>query len=145
MGRILAFDTGQKRTGIAVTDSEQRIAKPLETIPTAKTEMWLKLYFSKEIVDAFVVGIPHRLNGEKTHGTQIAEQFGKALHEIYPEIPIYWIDERLTSVQAAASLIENGIPRKKRKDKNLLDATAAALILQSFLNQRLFHSKSEGQ
>ena len=119
MGRILAFDTGIKRTGIACTDPENRIARAVETIETAKTEGWLKNYILKEEVSAFVVGHPTRLNEDDTHGTSIAKQFAMALKGLYPNIPVYLIDERLSSVQAAATLIDSGLSKSRRKDKKL--------------------------
>ena len=70
MPRILAFDYGAKRTGLAVTDPLKIIANPLTTVDTKQLHVWLSHYLSTESVESFVVGMPSRLSGEDTHATQ---------------------------------------------------------------------------
>lgn len=135
MGRILAFDYGQKRTGIAVTDPLKLIANPLETVNTAELGAWLSKYLAAEQVEVFVVGMPSRLSGEDTHNTVPVQQFVQKLREVFPSIPVYTIDERLTSHEAKQSLLLGGQKKSKREDKKLLDTVSAALILQTYLQQ----------
>lgn len=133
MGRILAFDYGTKRTGIAATDVLQMIANPIGTVDTAELHLWLANYLSQEIVDCFVVGMPSRFSGEDTHATKPVQQFIIKLGELYPQIPIKTMDERLSSREARNSLILGGQKKSKRQDKKLLDTVSATLILQTYL------------
>ena len=133
MGRILAFDYGLKRTGIAVSDPLKMIANPLEAVATSELHIWLKNYLQKEIVEAFVVGMPSKLSGADTHATVPVRQFIEKLKSLYPDIIVYTVDERLTSREAKNSLIIGGQRKQKRQDKKLLDTVSAALILQTHL------------
>ncbi len=135
MGRVLAFDYGMKRTGLAASDNLKMIAKPIGTVLTAELHLWLKDYLSKETVDIFVVGMPSRLSGEDTHATVPVREFIAKLKEVYPNIPVDTIDERLSSHEAKDSLLLSGQKKSKRKDKNLLDTVSAALILQTYLQR----------
>jgi len=133
MGRILAIDYGKKRVGIAVTDPMQMIAQPLVTIDTPKIFDFLKDYFSKEKVDTIVLGEPKRLNGLDTDATPLVEAFKLKLLELFPNMPIVMIDERLTSRMAKQTLIDAGYRKIARQNKKLVDTVAAALILQLYL------------
>lgn len=133
VGRILAFDYGMRRTGIAVSDPLKIIANPLTTVETSQLHIWLQAYLKTEVVDTFVVGMPSRFSGEDTHATQPVLQFIEKLHLLYPEISISTIDERLTSRDAKNSMILSGQKKNKRQDKKLLDTISATLILQTYL------------
>jgi putative holliday junction resolvase len=133
MGRILAFDYGMRRTGIAVSDPLQIIANPLTTVDTNQLHIWLQDYIKTESVEMFVVGMPSRFSGEDTHATQPVLQFIEKLHGLYPDIAISTIDERLTSRDAKNSMILSGQKKIKRQDKKLLDTISATLILQTYL------------
>lgn len=135
MPRILAFDYGLKRTGLAATDPLKMIASPLGTVPTAELAIWLAKYLAAEEVDTFVVGMPSRLSGADTHATVPVQEFIKKLREAYPHIPVETMDERLSSREARHSIIAGGAGKKKRQDKNLLDTVSAALILQTYLQR----------
>ena len=135
MPRILAFDYGLKRTGLAVTDQLKMIASPLGTVPTAELADWLAKYMAAEDVDTFVVGMPSRLSGADTHATVPVQEFIKKLRETYPGIPVETMDERLSSREAKHAIIASGAGKKKRQDKNLLDTVSAALILQTYLQR----------
>lgn len=135
MGRILAFDYGMKRTGLAVTDPMQMIATPLGTVNTAELGNWLQNYLGRESVEMFVVGLPTRLNGEDTHATQPVLQFIEKLKEVFPDVPVSTIDERLSSREARQSLLDGGQKKSKRENKNLLDTVSATLILQTYLQR----------
>lgn len=133
MPRLLAIDYGSKRTGLAVTDSLQLIATPLETVPTHTLLAYLKAYTSREAVEAFVVGLPRRLDGSDTDNTPRVRQFVKTLQNALPQIPVYWHDERFTSAMALQALIASGTSRKDRRDKANIDKVSAVIILQSFM------------
>ena len=135
MGRILAFDYGLKRTGLAVSDPMKIIATPLGAVETATLHTWLSNYLASEQVESFVVGIPTRLSGADTHATVPVQQFIEKLKALYPEIPVYTIDERLSSREARRSIAESGVGKKKREDKKLLDTVSATLILQTHLQR----------
>jgi putative Holliday junction resolvase len=136
MGRLLAFDYGLKRVGIAVTDPLQIIANGLTTIHTSEVFNFLENYLKTEKVDEFIVGIPKRLNNTDTHLTQHLVGFTRKLQQKYPHIPIKQIDERFTSKMAFQTMIVAGLNKKQRSNKELIDKISATIILQSYLEQR---------
>jgi putative Holliday junction resolvase len=136
MGRILAFDYGKKRIGLAVTDPLQIIASPLTTIGPAEIESFLHDYLKKEIVDEFVAGYPVQLNNEPSESVKYIDPFIKRLRKLFPEIPLHLVDERFTSKIALQTIIDGGVKKKDRRDKKLADKISASLILQSFLEKR---------
>lgn len=133
MGRILAFDYGTKRTGIAKTDPLKMIATALETIPTHTALDYLEKYIAQEEVEAFVLGEPKQMDGTHSESFKYVKSFAKQLRTKFPSIPVHMVDERFTSKMAKESLLLSGVPKQKRKDKTLLDSTAAVLILQTYL------------
>ena len=133
MPRILAIDYGQKRTGIAVTDELQIIASGLTTIPSATTINFLKEYFSKENVEKVLIGEPKQMNGEPSQSTEIIEAFVKKFKSFFPDMPVVRVDERFTSKMAFQTMIDSGLNKKQRQNKNLLDEISATIMLQDFL------------
>jgi len=133
MPRILAIDYGQKRTGIAVTDELQIIASGLTTIPSATTINFLKDYFSKEKVSKVLIGEPKQMNGEPSQSTEIIEAFVSKFKSFFPEIPVVRVDERFTSKMAFQTMIDSGLNKKQRQNKDLLDEISATIMLQDFL------------
>ncbi|CCH56452.1 Holliday junction resolvase YqgF [Fibrisoma limi BUZ 3] len=136
MARLMAIDYGQKRTGIAVTDPLQLIATALETVPTHQLLDYLKRYVVTEPVEAFVVGLPKRLDGTDTDNTPRVRSFVTRLQTALPDIPVYWHDERFTSKMAMQAMITNGSTKKDRRDKGNLDKVSAAIILQSYMESK---------
>lgn len=132
-GRILAIDYGLARCGIAVTDPEQIICKPLQAIETKKIMDFLKKYCDTEMVIQIVLGMPYKENGEESEIAGRIKNFRNVLHQAIPNIPIAYHDERYTSRMAQQAILMQGLKKKQRQDKGLTDATSAALILQSFL------------
>jgi len=133
MPRILAIDYGQKRTGIAVTDELQIIASGLTTIPSATTINFLKDYFSKEKVSKVLIGEPKQMNGEPSQSTEIIEAFVRKFKSFFPEIPVVRVDERFTSKMAFQTMIDSGLNKKQRQNKDLLDEISATIMLQDYL------------
>ncbi len=136
MARLLAIDFGTKRTGIAVTDPLQLIASALETVPSHQLLQYLKAYVEREPVEAFIVGLPKRLDGTDTDNTPRVRRFVELLQKALPAIPVHWHDERFTSVMALQAMIAGGSTKKDRRDKGNIDKVSAAIILQSYMESR---------
>ena len=136
MGRILAFDYGTKRTGIAVTDPLQLIASGLKTVETSEILTFLKAYCNDEEVVLFVVGLPRQMNNLPSESEQFIKSFIRNLKRTFPEIPIKREDERFTSKMALQSMIDSGIKKKQRSNKAMVNEISATLILQSYLNRK---------
>lgn len=136
MPRILAIDYGQKRTGIAVTDELQIIASGLITIPSASTIDFLKDYFSKEKVEAVVIGEPKQMNGEPSQSASIIKGFVTHFSNHFPEMKVIRVDERFTSKMAFQTMIDSGLKKKQRQNKALIDEISATILLQDYLNRK---------
>ncbi len=135
MGRILAIDYGSKRTGIAVTDPLKIIASALTTVPTAEVPDFLKKYCAEEEVECFVVGLPLYPDGNPAQIAAQADAFAERLKKLFPEKPVVRQDERYTSNEAKRIILQSGIKKQKRRDKNLVDKIAAALILEQYMQE----------
>jgi len=138
MTRILSIDFGERRIGIALSDTERIIASPLTTLDTRQTgnpiEAIAHLCQEHE-VGLIVVGYPLHLDGHAGEKAAVVDQFIETLKTATPSIPIEKVDERYSSLEAHALL--KGRKRKKgRTDKNMIDRVAAALFLQEYLNAR---------
>ncbi|MCR4994141.1 MAG: Holliday junction resolvase RuvX [Bacteroidales bacterium] len=131
--RILAIDYGQKRTGLAVTDSLQLIANGLTTVATKDLEAFLLDYLAKEKVERIVVGQPKQMNGQDSENMRRITPFVNRLKHLLPEIPVELFDERFTSVLAHRAMLESGIGRKARQNKALVDEISATIILQDWM------------
>jgi putative Holliday junction resolvase len=133
VGRILAIDFGTKRIGLAVTDPLQIIASPLETVPNKEIIAYLKTYFQKEEVEKLIVGMPKNLQNQDTHSTEGVRKFILKLTETFPNLQIITVDERFTSKMAFQTMIDGGLKKKDRQNKETVDKVSAAIILQSYL------------
>src|SRR2546423_9833656 len=134
--RILAIDHGTKRMGIAVSDELKLIAQPLEFIPAepfADFLTRLKHLLHEKEVEQILVGMPRNMNGSYGPAALKVQEFVAALKEAV-SIPIQTLDERLTSVQAHRLLTEAEVSGRRRKRK--VDKSAAAVLLQSYLDGR---------
>ena len=136
MGRILAIDYGQKRTGLAVTDPLRITANPLLTILTNQLENWLQDYFAHNQVDEVVIGHPIQLNGQESCSMQYIRPFVQRFRKIFPSMPLYEYDERFTSTIAHQAMIMGGMKKKQRQDKAVVDKLAACIILEDYLQSR---------
>lgn len=133
MGRILALDYGSKRVGLAETDDLQIISSPLDTVHSKDLIKYLKDYCTRHVVDVIVVGEPKRLDGSDTHSSKMINEFVVHLKKKFPDLLVERVDERFTSVMAKQLIIEGGLSKSKRKDKGIVDAVSASIILQSYL------------
>jgi putative Holliday junction resolvase len=135
--RVLAIDHGSKRMGIALSDETATIAQPLEFIPAepfADFLARLKQLITDKQVDQILVGMPRNMDGSYGPAALKVQEFVAVLKEMIA-IPIKTWDERLTSAQANRMLIQADVRRDKRKQR--VDAAAAAILLQSYLDSRL--------
>ncbi|MDC0561598.1 Holliday junction resolvase RuvX [Bacteroidia bacterium] len=133
MSRVLALDFGGKRTGIATTDPLQMIASPLTTVHTPDLMDFLTNYFKEEDVSTLVVGQPTRHDGSFSPIEKDILLFIDKFKKKNPDIIVHRINEMFSSKDAMKALIDSGVKKKKRKDKKLLDSTAATILLQEFL------------
>ena len=132
--RILALDHGTKRIGVAVSDEMKMIATPLEYIlaePFAAFLSQLKEIIREKEVDLIIIGMPRNMDGSYGPAALKVQEFVAVLKDALT-IPIKTLDERLTTVQAQKFLIQGNVRRDKRKEK--VDKTAAAILLQSYLD-----------
>lgn len=138
MGRILAIDYGNKRTGLAVTDMQQIIANGLTTVPTHQLTGFLAGYLAKENVDVIVVGQAFNMQGSPSEASKYIEPFVKTLRKQFPNMPVHRMDERFTSVMAHQTMRDAGLSKKGRQNKDLVDTISATILLQSYLEQKTY-------
>ncbi|WP_338792476.1 Holliday junction resolvase RuvX [Bernardetia sp. MNP-M8] len=136
MGRLLAIDYGQKRVGLAVTDSEKIIATALETVAEKEVLEYLKNYIETEPVEVFVLGMPKKLDNSPSSNAAAVVKFQKKLETLFPDIPIALEDERFTSSLALDAMISGGMSKKNRRNKSNVDKISAVLILQTYMERR---------
>ncbi|OUD37160.1 Holliday junction resolvase RuvX [Flavobacterium sp. FPG59] len=135
---MLAIDYGQKRTGIAVTDEMQIIASGLTTVTSSTAIAFLKDYFAKEKVEAVLIGEPKQMNGLPSESASIVKGFVTHFTNHFPDMKVIRVDERFTSKMAFQSMIDNGMSKKQRQNKALIDEIAATIMLQDYLNRKSF-------
>jgi putative holliday junction resolvase len=132
----MALDVGSKRIGLAVADPTGTFALPVGAIERTNLRADLAeitSYVESYLVRELVVGDPVALSGERGIAAQKMDAFVEALRRAFAG-PIHRVDERMTTAQATKTLIAADVSRKKRKE--VVDAMAAALILESFLARR---------
>ncbi len=134
MPRILSIDYGSKRTGVAVTDPFKIIATGLTGLHTKDLENFLTEYFKKEQVELVIIGHPTNWDDSDTHATPLVKAFINRFKKVFPGMPIEKVDERFTSKMAVQSMMQSGMKRKSRQNKNLVDEIAATIMLQEYLN-----------
>ncbi len=135
MARIMAIDYGSKRVGIAVTDPQQIIARGLTTVHSKDVIDFLKKYTEKEEVSCIVVGEPKRMNNEASDAARFIEPFVMHLKRSFPGIKVERMDERFTSKMAFQTMIDSGLKKSARQNKELIDEISATIILQSYMNR----------
>ena len=136
--RFLGLDLGTKTLGIAVSDKTNFVATPFKTIHFPKEdyesvlEELEKIVAEKQITD-FVLGLPKNMDNSQGFAAIRSKNFQKLLEEKFP-FPIHLVDERLSSKEAENILLSTDMSRKKRK--KVVDNVAAAIILDTFLEER---------
>ncbi|MDE5978502.1 MAG: Holliday junction resolvase RuvX [Muribaculaceae bacterium] len=138
MGRLLAIDFGKVRTGIAVSDPMRIVANGLTTVETPKLEEFLRGYFSRESVDAVIVGLPRSLDGSPSDSQRYLLPALGRLRKAFPGMTFEMYDERFTSVLAHRAMLESGMKRSERRKKGTADVMAACIILNDYLDSLRF-------
>jgi putative Holliday junction resolvase len=140
--RVLGVDVGARRIGVAISDRSRTLARPLATLTVERetdavdrvAEMIARLRDEDDGLDMVVVGLPVQLDGSRNQSTARAMAFIDALRARVPVV-ILTEDERLTSREAESRLAVQERDWRKRKEK--LDAAAAAILLQDYLDRSL--------
>jgi putative Holliday junction resolvase len=137
--RILGIDYGERRVGLALSDPTATIASPLPTLKRRKGKRPpvapVARLVEEHEVEEIVVGLPLTLEGEDSDWTREVRRFGEALGE-RTGLPVTFQDERMTSVRAERAVRSLGLSKEKREEKERIDAAAAVLILQAYLDSR---------
>lgn len=136
MGRVLGVDYGSSRVGLALSDPQKIIASPLHTLVNNGNDSLKKKLLEvikKKNVEYIVIGLPIGLKGQETSQTKIVREFAEEIRSL--ALPIYFQDERLSSLSAKKSLIEQNV--KTVHNKSFIDSTAAAIFLQQFLDSKV--------
>ena len=133
--RYLAIDYGEKRVGLALSDSTRTIAQSLETIVYQSRKNLiaiLKEIISQQNVKKIILGLPLTMKGSDSDKTIDVRKFGAEL-ENQIDIPLVFFDERLTSIQAQQIIRQFG--KKPSKHRAKIDQIAAGILLQTYLDQ----------
>ena len=129
----MAIDLGRKRCGIAVTDPLQIIANGLTTVASAQVVDFVLNYLKQEEVETLVIGEPKDMKNNPSDCSKYIDPIVNRLKKLLPTMNIVRYDERFTSVMAHQTMIDAGLKKSKRKDKELVDTIAATIILQSYM------------
>ena len=133
--KYLAIDYGTKRVGVAVSDVDGHFAFPRCTLKReTKAAFWAEFLalLEKEQPQALVLGLPFHVDGAECMTTRQVRNFAESLKR-RTDLPIYWINEALSSKSAEQRLYEQGLGYARVKE--IVDQHAAAVILEAFLDQ----------
>lgn len=136
-GRVLALDLGQARIGLALSDPLGWTAQPLdvlERVGPRKDVLRITEIVKQRNVGVVVVGLPLLLSGVEGSAAAGAREFARRVEQKLPGVTVDLWDERLTTREADRTMIADGVRRRSRR--RVVDALAAALILQSYLDSR---------
>ena len=136
MGRILGVDYGDSRIGLALSDPNKIIASPFKTIKNKgfdKTKKKISDIIKENKVELIVLGLPISMSGTDTNQTKKVRKFQRFIQDF--DIPVEMQDERLSSLTAKKSLIQQNI--KTGHNKHFIDSTAAAIFLQQYLDSKI--------
>ena len=132
----MAIDLGRRRCGIAVTDPLQIIANGLTTVESAKLVDFVMDYVKTEAVETLVIGEPKDMKNNPSDCSKYIDPIVNRLKKVLPDMNIVRYDERFTSVMAHQTMIDAGLKKSKRQDKELVDTIAATIILQSYMESK---------
>jgi putative Holliday junction resolvase len=137
--RVIAIDFGERRIGVALSDPSRTIASPFTTLPRRRGKRppiaELLAIMDEQDVDQIVVGLPLALSGDDTGWTTTVREFSATLGARSGR-PVALIDERFSSRQAERTVRSMGLRKTEREQKERVDAAAAAVILEAYLNTR---------
>ena len=135
MGIFMSIDFGEKRCGLAVTDSLNTCAFALETVPTKKIFEYLNDFFEINKPEIFVIGEPKQKDNSNSQIESLIKKFSIDFKKQFPTVKVHRHDERFTSKIAKRFLINAGAKRKIRHNKSIIDKISATIILQDFLDK----------
>ena len=136
--RTMGLDYGERRIGVAVSDPDGVIAQPLLSLDRKQLpgkKLWSRIdALVRELeVQRFVLGLPLHMDGRRGEQAAEVERFGAQLAE-RTGLPVDYVDERWTTLEAERTMREMGVKRSRQSGQ--LDATAAALLLRTYLERR---------
>ena len=136
--RLLGLDVGSKTVGVAISDELGITAQKLETIQIDETKYNFGMRPLKKLVrqydvDGFVLGLPKNMDGTSGNSVARSKAYGKRLEEKF-NLPVYYSDERLTTIESRRVLIEDAGMHDRKKRKQVIDKMAAVAILQGYLD-----------
>ena len=139
MARILGIDYGERRVGVAVSDPTATLAQPLQVILRRRGKRppvaAVAALVAEQEAAALVIGLPLTTEGEESPWTEEVRAFGDRV-AARCEVPVHYVDERFSSAQAERAVRALGLPKRERERKDRIDAAAAVIILQNWLNRR---------
>lgn len=138
MGRLMSIDFGRRRCGIAATDPLRIVANGVATVATAGLIDFVKHYIETQQVDAVVVGYPRDMHGDPSDSVKYLTPVINRLKKEIAPMPLVYFDERFTSVLAHRAMIDGGMKKMDRRDKAIVDEISATIILNDFLQSRLY-------
>jgi len=134
--RILAIDYGSARIGLALSDPTGTLARPLPFLP-AKADVKLAREIAdlakKEDAHLLLLGLPRNMDGTSGEAATKVQAFAGVIGQATP-IPLKFVDERLSTVQASRQMQQSG--KNTRKQRDLIDSEAACVLLQSYLDSQ---------
>ena len=134
----MSIDFGRRRCGIAATDILRIIANGVTTVETASLTDFVKRYIAAEPVDAVVVGYPSDMHGDPSESVRYLTPVINRLKQAIAPVPVIFFDERFTSVLAHRARLDGGMKKMDRRDKAIVDEISASIILNDFLQSRLY-------
>ena len=134
----MSIDFGRRRCGIAATDILRIIANGVTTVETASLTDFVKRYIAAEPVDAVVVGYPRDMHGDPSESVRYLTPVINRLKKEIAPVPVIFFDERFTSVLAHRAMLDGGMKKMDRRDKAIADEISASIILNDFLQSRLY-------
>ncbi len=143
-GRIAAIDYGTVRIGVAVCDPDRILASPVEVYQVrgeSKDAAYFRELAKLDRLQGFIVGLPIHCDGGESQKSREAREFAKWLHE-ETKLPVRLFDERFSTAAAKDRLAGGGLSRAKKKRQ--LDAVAALVLLESFLEACRYHGTLVG-
>ncbi len=132
--RWVGIDYGKKRVGIAIADPLRLFAQPLGTFPPREALSKLKELDRAEGIERAIVGWPLMPDGDEGTATREVGKFIERIRKALPSVQVVRWDERYTSVLAVEKIREAGPNRRWGRNKGRIDAAAAAILLQEFLD-----------
>lgn len=138
MGRLLSIDFGRKRCGIAVTDTLRIVANGLSTVATHTLIDYVKRYVAAEPVDRIIVGLPTTLRGEPSESMRYLTPVINRLRKEIAPLPVEFYDERFTSTLAHRAMLDSGMKKMDRRNREIVDEISATILLNDYLQSKAY-------